>query len=295
MDDKIRTIRDIHNAFDQNLLWLKERCGIASETRFDKLLRTLKELSSKFEEDGRRLDQEVDIRTIFYSGQEGKSFISICDSLRRINESHFPQRKCREMFRGPLFPDEEMADDGESIQGRNYQFEFELMGFLEKKGLQILNFEDVTVQFRDVAISLQCKRPRKAHGVRSAFKGACEQLVKKNLAQEQNYGIAAVSLEVAYNHNKTYFHGGEFSDVFSKLKEYHEELDKLCNTSTLTNISQRILGLIYVFRFMYWDNTHNELEPGFIIYTSPTYATLNHVRNKKLFDDFVHVISKEQA
>ncbi len=294
MDDKIRTIKDIYNYYQQDLLWLKEICGIDYETRFDKLLITLKDLSSKFEEDGLHLVEEIDKRTIFYSGQEAKTFINICESLGRIDRSHFPQRKCREMFKGPLFPDEEKEHDGECIHGRNYQFEFELMAFLEKNGLRIRDFEDVTVEFQDITISLQCKRPRKILGVRSALKGACDQLVKRNLVHSHNYGVVAVSLELAYNHDKTFFHGGKISDVYGKLKEYHDELDRQCNFSTLSNMNQRIFGVIYVFRFMYWNKTNNELNPGFIIYTSPTKETLKHIRNKKLFDDFILAISNNE-
>lgn len=227
--------------------WLDE-LAITRRERFDKATNMIGELIVEYYK--AKANQEFDRsknREMQNALFEAQPFLTIYDSFKDCRDDEF-LRLLKVAVRGPEFSKDENAMSNEA---RNHLFAINLAARIKDRGLDVVGFKDININFENHQIAIQCKRPYSIERLEANINDAYEQMKTENSMTDDNNvrGIVAISVEkiLGLDKNTFVFKTGQHIEEF-----IYREVDKLCDlhrTKWLHLMNINIFGIFFYFRF----------------------------------------------
>lgn len=254
--------------------WLNSKGIITENTRFKKILENVSKLYEAHKSQALdSLIQERGNKELWFSLLEASPFELIYETfsnLRRYEISP-PKEKLKSIIDGPFLPEEEEKGSG-NVNNRNYLFELELAAKLRNRGIKILGFADVKIEFESVNFFIECKRLFSDKNIKSNIERAYEQLKKQ--MSEKDRGIIALSIEKIYKTDHLIFEATE--------AETEDRVNQIIDTFIRENeeywqriIDIRVVGVFVVLKFIVIIRPKILLTSGFQLAIRPLCSPVN--------------------
>lgn len=250
--DQHQNITSLCNEFLQNYEWMVSVARPSATNRFADIKGRLETIAQNYDSSTNKVTRDFPEREIFLTSYEAKRFNQAINYLRTLNSNHLPVKKIRSMCKGPSYHLEEIPAAFNS-EGRDIQFEFILAAFLKHAGFEIEEeFDDIQFSYATNLIRYECKRPASERKIGEKLEGALSQLERKITAQENEYGIIALSIERLDDLNQKFFRGDDISGVFDELIRSKDAVLSDLQPKLRISSSTKILGLhLFVGTFLW--------------------------------------------
>lgn len=131
---------------------------------------------------------------------------------------------------------------------------------MKRAGFQILDFDDIQIEYASSLIRYECKRPALGKNVPTKFNAAVSQLEPKIAQQDNEYGIVALSIEKIDDFDKKLFRGDDISGVFDILIQIKNAVLEDLQHSMKVPSNKKIIGLhLFVSTFL-WNKATGTFE-----------------------------------
>lgn len=200
--------------------WLNKVRAAITETRFEKILETLRDIVDYARDE--RFDELVEKygNTVLWTAlSEASQFRIVYKKFGHVSRNKLRQRTIRQITSGPFHNWDEESDGG-SIHGRNFLFELETAALLAVPGIKVIGFNDVDFRFSKKTFNVQCKRPQSEARIEANVEKAINQIKKQIGYSRKKYGIIAINIDKLAGIESLYF---ETSDHL----RFAEELQQL--------------------------------------------------------------------
>lgn len=250
--DQHLNITSLWQEFLQNYGWLVSVARPLASNRFADIKGRLETIAQNYDPSTNKVTRDFPEREIFLTSYEAKRFNQAIAYLRTLNANHLPIEKMRSMCNGPSYHLEEDRAIFNS-EGRDIQFEFILAAVLKRAGFQVEEaFDDIQVSYATSLIRYECKRPASRRNIDGKFDRALSQLERKIAAQENEYGIVALSIERLDDFDQKLFRGGDINGVFDELIRSKDAVLADLQPKFKISSGKRILGLhLFVSTFLW--------------------------------------------
>jgi len=222
------SLKQISAGLDCVEKWLNDKGIAVTNNRFAEIKENMLMINTFYGQG--RLDELPPVwgnEKIIASIVEATSFVNIYKAFKDFKDHRIPRKSLKKAVEGPYLSQDE---NGKTNEARNFLFELELAAIFTLKGLEVLDFNDVSFKLDDAICNIQCKRPMSGKSLNGH--------IKKAVQQGQNFfdreksglvprGIIAISIDKMLGTDKQVIrtltaHTLE-NHVNNKLKEFVEQ------------------------------------------------------------------------
>ncbi len=198
--------------------WLISNKVNLTDSRFDEIYNNFLEIIeySKTNKINEYIEKH-DFVTYLYSLLDAYSFIEIYESFSK--QLMIPKKRIRvklnEIVKGPFLLKDENALVS-NVNSRNTLFELELASAFIKKGIAVIDLDDVQLEYESYKIHIECKRLISKDRIEYNIEKAYEQLQNK-LDGNNDRGIIALCLEKLPKIDDKYYSADDRKDILKQL------------------------------------------------------------------------------
>jgi len=229
--------------------WLSEKGVAVTENRFAETKESMLTISTLYEHG--KLNDLPPVwgnEKIIASILEATSFVNIYKAFNDLPDHRLPRSSLKKAVVGPYLS---QAEDATTNEARNFLFELELAAHLASKGVEILDFDDISFELGDTVWNVQCKRPMYDRNIDGHIEKAVQQGINffdQGKSKLVPRGIIAISVDKILGSDKTVmrtFNADTLNDyLHNKLKEFVRQNEHKWQGNT----DKRILAVLFFIR-----------------------------------------------
>ena len=170
------TFKELTLGLELTEKWLQQNGVDTAGTRFEIIKGYVNEIALHQEQ--KRTSEIIDRlgnQLIIASLTDAVPFIDIYNSFKGLKSEEIPRTSLKRSVLGSLLVKDE---DAVTNQARNALFELELAALLQSKGIDIVNFDDISFELEKAIWNIQCKRPMSIKSLGSNIQEAISQSQK---------------------------------------------------------------------------------------------------------------------
>ena len=191
------TFKEVNLDLDLVEKWLGEQGVDIKNTRFETIKKNVLEISIYREQEKiPEIIAQLGMEKVVASLIESAPFIDVYKAFKNLKGSQcIPERYLKSIVAGSFLSKDE---DNATNQARNLLFQLELAALLKSKGIEILDFDDVSFELEKAIWNIQCKRPVSSKNLGVNIQGAIVQtknFFEKTITNLDLRGIIAISID----------------------------------------------------------------------------------------------------
>lgn len=201
--------------------------------------------------------RDYKMHDIWISLLDAGSFVLIHQQFAKLKSAQLPRQRLKEVLAGPLMPLDE-GKDGASIQARDALFELELAAFLQARGIQITNFDDIEFVFDGTTVNVQCKRLHSYARLQDNLDKACSQIANR-IGGARKRGFVAFGIDKVFGTDKTVWEAYDETALTQASNSVLKEFLQTNKQRFLGIVDIRVLGILVDLRFIGRLKNRNDL------------------------------------